>query len=244
MFRHDVQCQVDAAGDAGRGMDAVVADVQDVPGNLDVRELRCESVLEMVMGGRASPGEEPRLGEGECSLTDADDGPAAVMVLDDAVQERVAEPAGGLIVPALPAGDNEDIVASQRWPVSLCPKHQSLCGMNIRGFRDIGQWPGVRDEVISGAEDLRRPRDVQEVDTWSEKEYHLPDGGADGIGHGASCPCLANAVVTVSTVAISANRPARANSVRSMMSATGSVSPVSGRVAGKVAVASVTKVTR
>lgn len=45
-------------------------------------------------------------------------------------------------------------------------------------------------------------------------------------------------------VAISAKRPARANSVRSMMSAAGSVSPVSGRVTGKVAVASVTKVTR
>ncbi|AWT26348.1 hypothetical protein Csp1_15630 [Corynebacterium provencense] len=240
-FGDEVQCQVDAAGDAGRGVDAAVTDVEYVPDDRDCGKLRGEPVLQMVVRGRATPVEQAGLGEREGSRTDADDRPAAVVVLHDAGQCRRVEPAGGVGVPDLGARDDEEIVPGQLRPVGLRLERQALGGVDGRGLGEVGQRPGVRRMVADGAEDLRRPGDIQQVDARGEEEHH-PGSGAGRCGHRSTG--AGKAVKAVSTVAMSAKRPARANSVRSMMPAAGSISPVSGRVTGKVAVASVTKVTR
>ena len=108
--RDQVQGQVDAAGDPGRGRDPVVHDVEDVADDRRPRVAPGQLVLDVVVGGAPALVKEAGPAEGVGARADAGDGAAVRVVAaqprEGGLRERAGARASG---GRPPSGDDDEV---------------------------------------------------------------------------------------------------------------------------------------
>ena len=213
--RDQVQREVDAAGDAGRGDDPVVDDVQDVADDHGPRVAPGQLVLQVVVGGAAAAVEQAGLAERVGAGADAG--------------HRAAP---GVVVPRGPAREAAPMAR---------PSARASCRQPGTTIRSSGPSSGQSAPARSGsparwAPRPARPRSAARSGARSRRPWRRPARARPGPAGAAPGTSRKTTRVTIrsscrgpaaasswSTVAMVANRPASAYSVRAMTSSAGSV---------------------
>ena len=178
--RDQVQRQVDAAGDPGRGRHPVVDDVEHVADDRRPRIAPGQLVLDVVVGGAAAPVEQAGPAEGVGARADAGDG-AAVRVVAAQPREggvRLSAPAPARAGDARQPGTMTQV----SWPLATASWSSAwtvtpwAVGTSLP-LADVVQ-PVAAAEIAGGAERLGRPGQVEQVQPGDEQE---DDAGHDPV---------------------------------------------------------------
>lgn len=164
-----MQGQVDAAGDAGRGDHAVVGGEQDVADDERAGVAYGQFVLHVVMGGAAPPLEQPGPPERLRPRADAGHRPAHGVMVPQDLEGGLAD--GGRVGQGdgTPAGHHDQVLGSEVGPVGAGHQRQPLGAGDLGLLGDVGE--GVRVPEIGGCgEDLRGAGQVQQMDSGHQEE--------------------------------------------------------------------------
>jgi hypothetical protein len=124
-----------------------------------------------VVGGAAPAVEQPGPAQRVRAGADAGDGAAGAVVVGQAAQRLRREPPGVSQRRRPPAGHDDEVVGRQVGPGGPGPQRHALGGRHLVTLGDVGQ-PVVVAEVTGGREDLRRARQVQQVQARHQEEDH------------------------------------------------------------------------